>query len=110
MESRTRIELPPQVRRPFEVYVNGVLQAEGTDFEAIGTTLLFPRVLKREGKIGFWRWAMLFLGVAGTYKQNDTIAVVFTANGRRQVANIAAPEPEPEPGQAAAAQPGGGAS
>ncbi len=73
MESRTRIELPPQVRRPFEVFVNGVPQVEGTDFEAVGSTLLFPRTLAREGKIGFWRWARLFLGVAGTYKQNDTI-------------------------------------
>ena len=95
MESRTRIELPSQVRRPFEVYVNGVLQAEGTDYESIGSTLLFPRRLTQEGKIGFWRWAMLFLGVAGTYKQNDAITVVFTADGRRQVANLAAPAPEP---------------
>lgn len=94
MESRTQIELPPQVRRPFEVYVNGVPQVEGTDFEAVGSTLLFPRTLAREGKIGFWRWARLFLGVAGTYKQNDTITVVFTVNGRRQVANIAAPPAE----------------
>ncbi len=91
METGTRIELPSHVRRPFEVYVNGVLQAEGTDFEAIGTTLLFPRVLAREGKIGFWRWALLFLGVAGTYRQNDTITVVYTADGRRHVANLAAP-------------------
>jgi hypothetical protein len=98
VESRTRIELPPQVRRPFEVYVNGVLQVEGTDFEAVGTTLLFPRALAQEGKIGFWRWAMLFLGIAGTYRQNDTIAVVFTADGRRRVANIAPPAPEPAQG------------
>jgi hypothetical protein len=97
VESRTRIELPPQVRRPFEVYVNGVLQVEGTDFDAVGSTLLFPRVLTREGKIGFWRWALLFLGVAGTYKQNDAITVVFTADGRRQVANVAAPDPAPQP-------------
>jgi len=99
VESRTRIELPSQVRRPFEVYVNGVLQSEGTDYEAIGTTLVFPRVLTREGKIGFWRWAMLFLGIAGTYRKNDSIAIVFTANGRRQVANVAAPAPEAQIGE-----------
>lgn len=101
METGTRIELPAHVRRPFEVYVNGVLQSEGTDFEAIGTTLIFPRVLAREGKIGFWRWALLFLGVAGTYRQNDTIAVVYEADGRRHVANLLAPAAPARPGAAA---------
>ena len=45
MENRTRIELPAQVERPFEVFVNGVQQVEGTDFDfrqpsAIGKTVL----------------------------------------------------------------------
>jgi hypothetical protein len=86
------------VTRPFEVYVNGVLQVEGTDFENVGTSLFFPRTLRREPKLGFWRWTLLFFGIAGTYKQNDTIAVAYTYNGRRLVANLAAPEPGSEDG------------
>jgi hypothetical protein len=31
------------------------------------------------------------LGIAGTYRKNDTVDVVFTLNGRRTVATLAAP-------------------
>ena len=74
---------------PFEVFVNGVPQKEGTDYEVIGTTLLFARSLAREGNLGFWRWARMFFGVAGTYRKNDTIDVVFTLDGRPKVVTLA---------------------
>ena len=89
MERSTRVDLPPHVTKPFEVFVNGVLQAEGTDYEVVGSSLLFSRSLEREGHLGFWRWAVLFLGVIGTYRKNDTIDVVYTLNGRRSVASLA---------------------
>lgn len=91
MENRTRIELPPHVARPFEVFVNGVPQVEGTDFEVVGTSLLFERPLVREGHLGFWRWTRMFLGVAGSYRQNDTIDVVYSLEGKRRVASLAPP-------------------
>ena len=96
MENRTRIEVPPQVTRPFEVFVNGVPQTEGTDYELVGTSLVFGRPLVREGQLGFWRWARMFLGIAGSYRQNDTIDVVYTAGGRRFVASLAPPPAETE--------------
>jgi hypothetical protein len=80
------VELPPHVTEPFEVYLNGVRQFPGRDFEQLGRTLVFPRGLAAEGKLGFWRWASMLLGIAGTYRRNDTVDVVYTANGRRQVA------------------------
>jgi hypothetical protein len=91
MEAKTRIDLPPHVRRPFEVFVNGVPQVEGTDFDIVGSSLLFAATLSREGNIGIWRWLRMGLGVAGTYRKNDTIDVVSTVNGRRLVTTIAAP-------------------
>ena len=45
---RTRVRLPPDVARPFEVYVNGVPQTEGIDFTIEGRTLVFDRELKTE--------------------------------------------------------------
>jgi hypothetical protein len=81
-----RVELPPQVAAPFDVYVNGVRQTPGADFRIEGRTLVFPRRLAREGRLGFWRWLSLFLGIAGTYRQNDTVDVVYEAGGRRVVA------------------------
>ncbi len=72
--------------RPFEVYVNGVPQREGDDFEVDGRTLVFDRELKTEGKLGFWRWTSIFVGIAGTYRQNDSVDLVYTRGGRRVVA------------------------
>lgn len=71
---------------PFEVYVNGVLQQRGRDFEVKGWTLVFDRPLRREGRLGFWRWLSMFLGIAGTYRQNDAVDVIYEVGGRRQVA------------------------
>ena len=74
------------------MFLNGVQQVEGTDFETVGSSLVFAKSLERE-EIGFWRWARMALGIAGTYRKNDTIDVVFTLNGRRTVATLAAPAP-----------------
>ena len=94
MENRTQIDLPPQVSRPFEVFVNGVQQAEGTDFEIVGSSLVFHRPLEREGALGFWRWARMALGIAGTYRKNDLVDVVYSHNGRRTVVTLAPPTRE----------------
>ncbi|TML19810.1 MAG: hypothetical protein E6G11_12735 [Actinobacteria bacterium] len=87
------MRLPPDVARPFEVYVNGVPQTEGIDFTIEGRTLVFDRELKTEGKLGFWRWTSIFVGVAGTYRQNDSVDVVYQRDGRRVVATKLPIEP-----------------
>ena len=69
LRSGTRVELPGAVERPFEVYVNGVAQREGADFRVEDEALVFSRELHQEGKLGFWRWASITFGVAGTYRQ-----------------------------------------
>jgi len=89
--TRTRIDLPAHVQRPFEVFVNGVPQKEGEDFDVVGAALLFNRPLVREGDLGFWRWARMALGIAGTYRKNDTVDVVYARNGRRHVATLSPP-------------------
>jgi len=89
----TRVRLPPDVARPFEVYVNGVPQEEGTDFRIEGRTLVFAQELKTEGKLGFWRWTSIFVGIAGTYRQNDSVDVVYQRGGRRVVATKLPLEP-----------------
>jgi hypothetical protein len=82
----SRVTLPRGVGTSFEVYVNGVRQQEGVDFVRDGWELVFSRRLAREGKLGFWRWTSLFLGIAGTYRQNDSVDVVYDMGGRRVVA------------------------
>jgi hypothetical protein len=88
VESRSRVDLPWHVRPPYDVFVNGVPQVEGTDYRVVGATLLFPRVLAREGKLGFWRWLSMLLGAAGTYRKHEAVTVVFNHDGRRMVANL----------------------
>ncbi len=82
------MQLPDGVGEAFEVFVNGVPQQRGVDFEVRGRELVFPRALAREGKLGVWRWVSMFLGVAGTYRKHETVDVVYAAGGRRVVASL----------------------
>jgi hypothetical protein len=83
----TRVPLPAAVTRPFDVYVNGVEQREGVDYRVSDGTLVFTRELRQEGKLGFWRWASIVFGAAGTYRPNEVIDVAYEAGGRRAVAS-----------------------
>jgi hypothetical protein len=76
------------VQGPFEVFVNGVQQRQGTDFERVGRSLVFERPLEKEGRLGFWRWLSIFLGVAGTYRKNDSVDLVYTRAGTRAVVTL----------------------
>lgn len=93
MEARSQVDLPDAVGDAFEVFVNGVQQFPGSDFDRVGRSLVFSRELRQEGRLGFWRWLSLFLGVAGTYRRNDNVDIVFTANGRKAVATLVPREP-----------------
>ncbi|MEA2297414.1 MAG: hypothetical protein QOF77_350 [Solirubrobacteraceae bacterium] len=78
------VRLPPEVRSPFEVYVNGVLQHLGRDYEVRDGTLRFDRRLAKD-KISKRRWLVGAFGV-GTYRQNDSIDVRYEAGGRTMLA------------------------
>jgi len=84
----SQVELPEGVTGPFQVFVNGVEQRSGADFDQVGATLVFRRELAPEGRLGFWRWLSLFLGVAGTYRKNDTVDVVYTDGSSRRVVTL----------------------
>jgi hypothetical protein len=96
MEPTTRVDLPSFVREPFEVFVNGVPQVAGKDYDVVGASLVFNADLASEGKLGFWRWLSMLLGIFGTYRKNDKIDVVFTIDGRRQVVPLTPPPAKPE--------------
>lgn len=79
------VKLPAGVRSPFEVYVNGVLQRPGVDYQVRGGELHFERRLAKEGRLGPWRWLIGAFGV-GTYRQNDSVDVRYEREGRPTVA------------------------
>jgi hypothetical protein len=74
---RTRIDLPEHVPAEFDVFVNGVQQTRGVDYEVIGRSLVFPRAIAQEGRLGFWRWLSMWLGIAGTYRRHESVDVVY---------------------------------
>jgi hypothetical protein len=80
-----RVHVPPGVRPPFEVYVNGVLQELGADYSISSGELVFTRDLVRQ-KLGPWAWIMGFWGV-GTYKRNDEVDIRYELEGRPMVAH-----------------------
>ncbi len=86
MGDEARAELPAYVHGEIEVFVNGVPQVEGRDFRREGQQLVFDRPLAKEGRLGAIRWLSMFLGIAGTYRQNDSVDVVYEQDGRRMVA------------------------
>lgn len=84
--ARSAVRLPPDVGEPFEVYVNGVPQREGTDFRRRGDLLVFDRELVREGRLGFWRWTLGAIGI-GTYRDDHSVDIRHTLpDGRPMVA------------------------
>lgn len=90
MVHRSQVELPSQVVGAFDVFVNGVPQELGVDYQQLDRRLVFRGELAQEGKLGFWRWVSLFFGVAGTYRKNDTVDIVYTSNGQRTVVSLRA--------------------
>jgi hypothetical protein len=90
--ARSIVRLPPGIRGDFTVYVNGVLQRPGTDFQVRGGALHFERELKKEGRLGLWRWFLGAWGI-GTYRQNDSVDVRYEVDGRPRVAEGLAIQP-----------------
>jgi hypothetical protein len=93
MTPRSRIDLPAYVPDAYEVFVGGVRQTRGVDYEVLGRSLVFPRPIVQEGRLGFWRWTSMWLGIAGTYRKHEAVDIVYEANGRRQVATGLQPVP-----------------
>jgi hypothetical protein len=88
VEGQTRVQLPPGIGDRYEVYVNGVRQEPGHDFDRLGDELVFRRTLAQEGRLGPIRWLSMLLGVAGTYRKHETVDVIYEQAGRRTVATL----------------------
>jgi hypothetical protein len=88
VEGQSRVHLPLGVGGSYQVYVNGVPQEPGRDFDRVGDELIFRRQLAQEGRLGPIRWLSMLLGVAGTYRKHENVDVVYEVDGRRTVATL----------------------
>jgi hypothetical protein len=86
MGEQSRVPLPKSVREPYAVFVNGVRQHEGTDYEVRRGVLVFDRDLAKEGKLGLGRWFLGAWGI-GTYRKNDQVDVTWEVDGQPRVAH-----------------------
>jgi hypothetical protein len=77
----SRVRLPRGAEPPFRVFVNGIPQQEGKDYQVVGDELHFAARLQKE-KLGLGRWTAMFLGLFGSYGQNDQVDVQYQLGGR----------------------------
>ena len=82
---KSKVPLPRDMRGSYEVYLNGVPQQAGVDYQVRDGALVFERELVKD-KISGWRWLLGAWGV-GTYRQNDSVDVRYeAADGSPRVA------------------------
>ena len=84
-EPRWRVPLPRGAEPPFRVFVNGVPQSEGRDYELAAGELRFYRPLEKE-RLGLGRWTAMFFGLFGSYGKNDSVDVQYRIGDTETVA------------------------
>ena len=56
-----RVKLPAGAEAPYAVFINGIDQREGADYEVSGGEVVFTRQIVKE-KVGTGRWLAMYLG------------------------------------------------
>lgn len=83
-----RVRVPAGATPPLTVYINGVVQQEGEDYE-IDTSrdiIVFPRPILKEEKLSGIRWLSMLIGVVGTYRKHETVDIEYRAGGQTKLA------------------------
>jgi hypothetical protein len=75
-----RVRLPAGAEAPIRVYVNGVEQVEGSDYELREGEIAFARPIVKE-TVTPGRWAAMYLGLFGTYRRHETVDIEYTLDG-----------------------------
>ena len=82
-----RVRLPRGAEPPITVYINGVEQSEGTDYELRGTEIVFSRPIIKEGRLGPLRWLSMLIGLVGSYRKDETVDVSYRLAGKAHLAS-----------------------
>ena len=88
-----RVKLPAGAEPPFTVFVNGIEQSEGSDYNVRVGEIVFTRPIIKE-KVGAGRWLAMYLGLFGTYRKNETVDIEFRRGGKVELASDAAIQPD----------------
>jgi hypothetical protein len=79
-----RVKLPAGAKAPYVVFINGVEQTEGEDYQMRAGEIVFTRQIVKE-KVGTGRWLAMYLGLFGTYRKNETIDLQFQRGGKTEL-------------------------
>jgi len=79
-----RVKLPAGAEAPYAVFINGVEQREGADYDARAGEIVFTRQIIKE-KVGTGRWLAMYLGLFGTYRKDETIDLQFQRKGKTEL-------------------------
>jgi hypothetical protein len=76
-----RVPLPAGAEPPYTVFINGIEQKAGVDYDVEGGELHFTRPLIKE-EIGLSRWLAMYLGLFGTYRKDEKVDLQFHRDGK----------------------------
>jgi hypothetical protein len=88
-----RMKLPAGAEAPYVVFINGVEQSEGADYDVRAGEIVFRRQIVKE-KVGTGRWLAMYLGLFGTYRKNETIDLQFQRAGKVELLSDLAVQPD----------------
>jgi hypothetical protein len=76
-----RLKLPAGAEPPYTVFINGIEQRAGADYDVRAGEIVFTRQIVKE-KVGTGRWLAMYLGFFGTYRKNETVDLQFQRGGK----------------------------
>ena len=79
-----RVKIPAGAEQPFTVFINGIEQKEGTDFNIEDGELHFTRPIVKE-KMDTGRWLAMYLGLFGTYRKDEKVDIHFKRAGKDEL-------------------------
>ena len=82
-----RVPLPAGAEAPYTVFINGIEQREGADYEVRAGEIVFTRQILKEDRVGFGRWIAMYMGIFGTYRLNETVDIEFRREGKTELAS-----------------------
>lgn len=88
-----RVRLPAGADPPLTVFVNGIEQSEGSDYQLRAGEIVFTRPIVKE-KVGTGRWLAMYLGLFGTYRKNETVDIQFMRGGKPELVSDVRIEPD----------------
>ena len=76
-----RVRIPNGAEPPLAVFINGIEQREGVDYEIDGNEVRFVKPIIKE-EIGTGRWLAMYLGLFGTYRKDEKVDLQYQRQGK----------------------------